>query len=211
MSNRITFGKYRSKKISYIFKIDRQYIKWLCSQNWYRERHNELFKESYKLLKKYKPIKYKDKFVVYTDGSCSNNGNENALSGIGIHFSEKNKILLNDVSEKIYDTKHSNNIAELIAIKKTLELLKSNNIKLPIIIYTDSAYCRSIIVEWYDKWVKNGLLNDKKNINLIEKTYRLYKSFNNIKIIHIKAHTNNTDEHSYGNRIADKLARNSTS
>lgn len=210
MSNRITFGKYRYQKLGYIFRIDRDYLKWLCTQEWYRERHNKLFKESYKLIKRYKPTKYKDKFVVYTDGSCSNNGNEKALSGIGIHFSEKNKILLNDVSEKISGIKHSNNTAELLAIKKSLELIKINNINLPIVIYTDSAYCRSIMVEWYDKWVKNDLLNGKKNINLIEKTYNLYKSFDNIKIIHIKAHTKNNDEHSYGNRKADRLARQST-
>ena len=32
-----------------------------------------------------------DKFIIYTDGACINNGRKNAKCSIGIHFSNKNK------------------------------------------------------------------------------------------------------------------------
>ena len=40
---------------------------------------------------------------------------------------------------------------------------------------------------------------------IFPKTYNIYKTMN-ITIHHVKAHTQNDDEHSYGNRMADKLA-----
>ena len=85
--------------------------------------------------------------------------------------------------------------------------VKNNDVKIPIEIYTDSSYCRSILLEWYEKWVRNNLLENKKNISIIKKTYDIYKSFRNINIIHVRSHTNKKDEHSCGNRIADRLAR----
>ena len=94
------------------------------------------------------------------------------------------------------------------AIYESLRLIKEKDIKLPIELYTDSTYCRSILLEWYEKWVRNGLLHNKKNISIIQKTYDIYKEFDNLKIIHVPAHTRNKDEHSYGNSIADQLARN---
>ena len=36
-------------------------------------------------------IKMFDKFIIYTDGACINNGKKNAKCSIGIHFSNKNK------------------------------------------------------------------------------------------------------------------------
>tara|TARA_B100000029_G_scaffold36671_2_gene34539 strand:- start:10720 stop:11358 length:639 start_codon:yes stop_codon:yes gene_type:complete len=208
METKITFGKYKGKSIKYIYNIDKQYILWLCSQTWYKERHTDLYNASIKIMDDIKIEKYEDKFLVYTDGACPDNGTPKARSSIGIHFSEKNSIKLNDISEKLILNNHSNNIAELLAIKKALELLISNNIKVPIQLYTDSSYCKSILDEWYNKWVKNNLLDNKKNLDIIKKTYDLYTEINNITIYYVKAHTNSNDEHSYGNRMADKLARN---
>jgi|TARA_B100001094_G_C18191926_1_gene807882 ribonuclease HI len=208
METKITFGKYKGKSIEYIYNIDKQYILWLCSQTWYKERHTGLYNASIKIMDNIKIEKYEDKFLVYTDGACPDNGTPKARSSIGIHFSEKNSIKLNDIGEKLILNNHSNNIAELLAIKKALELLISNNIKVPIQLYTDSSYCKSILDEWYNKWVKNNLLDNKKNLDIIKKTYDLYTEINNITIYYVKAHTNNNDEHSYGNRMADKLARN---
>ena len=67
-------------------------------------------------------------------------------------------------------------------------------------------YCRPILLEWW-KWISD-LLKNKKNLDIIEKTYRVFKTFKDINIIHINSHTNKKDEHSYGNHIADQLARN---
>ena len=86
-------------------------------------------------------------------------------------------------------------------------MIKDNKIEIPIELYTDSMYCRSILIEWYEKWVRNNLLGNKKNLELIKKTYDIYKTINNIDIFHVPGHSKKTDEHSYGNNIADKLAR----
>lgn len=203
----ITFGKYKGKSLDDIYKIDKQYIKWLHYQPWFKERYRDLYNKSIYLITNTDIEKYENKFIVYTDGACPDNGTPKARSSIGIHFSEKNSIKITDVSEKLILINHSNNIAELMAIKKALELLISNNINIPIHLYTDSSYCKSILNVWYEKWIKNNLLNNKKNLDIIKKTYDLYKRINNIQIHYIKAHTNNNDEHSYGNRMADKLAR----
>ena len=51
-------------------------------------------------------------YYVYTDGSCSNNGRENAIAGIGIYFGENDT---RNVSQRVIG-KQSNNTAELGAI-----------------------------------------------------------------------------------------------
>ena len=159
------------------------------------------------MIENHNPTINKDKFILYTDGACSHNGGPKARSSIGIHFSEKNPIKISDISEKIISDFHSNNVAELKAIKKSFELMKDNNVDIPIQLYTDSSYCRLILIEWYEKWIRLDKLKGKKNIDIIKETYDIYKTFNNIEIIYVRAHSNKNDEHSYGNRIADQLAR----
>tara|TARA_Y100001936_G_C16092807_1_gene688177 strand:- start:6079 stop:6729 length:651 start_codon:yes stop_codon:yes gene_type:complete len=202
-----TFGKYKNQSVSEVFQKDRQYIKWLCSQLWFQQNHSKLYEESINSLNEYIPKINKDKFIVYTDGACPNNGNSRAKSSIGIHFSEKNSIKIKDVSQPLHMDHHSNNYAEMRAIYECLNLIKKNEIDIPIEIYTDSKYCLSILLEWYEKWLRNNLLKNKKNLSIIEKTYHLYKTFSNINIIHVPSHSGTNDEHSYGNDIADKLAR----
>lgn len=205
----ITFGKYKNKELKEIIKLDKQYVIWLNKQPWFEKRHNELYQFSLKSIKEQPKIFNKHKFIVYTDGACPNNGSSKARSSIGIHFSEKNQLKIEDVGEALEMQHHSNNYAEMRAIFESLILMKKNNVSLPIEIYTDSSYCRSILLEWYEKWLRNNLLHNKKNLDIIEKTYNLYKGFKNINIIHVRSHTNKKDEHSCGNHIADQLARNS--
>lgn len=206
--NSIPFGKYKNQDIQEIFKKDKNYIEWLCKQKWFEERYNIIYEKCLSEITNYNPICYNEKFLVYTDGACPNNGNSNAVSSIGIHFSEKNKLKLKDVSEKLNVDNPSNNVAELTAILRCCQIIKENEIQLPIHLYTDSSYCKDILNEWYDKWLRNNLLDNKKNLDLIKETYTLFKSIDNMYIHHVKAHTKKTDEHSYGNHVADQLARN---
>lgn len=203
----LTFGKYKNETIKEIFSKDKQYINWLYSQSWFKKNHNELYHYSKKMIENHNPTINKDKFILYTDGACSHNGDPKARSSIGIHFSEKNPIKIPDISEKIISDFHSNNVAELKAIKKSFELMKNNNVNIPIQLYTDSCYCRLILIEWYEKWIRLDKLKGKKNIDIIKETYDIYKTFDNIDIIYVRAHSNKNDEHSYGNRVADQLAR----
>tara|TARA_B100001094_G_C17990773_1_gene700074 strand:+ start:308 stop:946 length:639 start_codon:yes stop_codon:yes gene_type:complete len=209
MMDQFSFGKYRTQLLSDVLNKDKQYVVWLITQPWYKTKYPKLYQESISLINSNKPVIDHNKFIVYTDGACPNNGNANAKSSIGIHFSERNPIHLEDISEVLQLDHHSNNLAELMAIYRSLEIMYQKKITLPIELYTDSKYCRSILLEWYEKWIKNDLLHNKKNLSLIKKTYDIYKKFNNIKIIHVRGHSEKSgDQHSYGNYLADKLARN---
>ena len=101
----------------------------------------------------------------------------------------------------------SNNIAELTAIITAYKILESDikdNKK--IVIFSDSMYAIKCITKYGEK---NENLEWKKpipNIELVKESYELFKNKLNIKIIHIKAHTDLTDIHSLGNQEADKLA-----
>ena len=207
MTEVLTFGKYKNISIDRVFEKDKNYLRWLCNQSWFKVNHNRLYNSSIKVVNEYSPIINNKKFIVYTDGACPNNGNFKAKASIGIHFSEKNPIKIDDISQVLNTSKPSNNIAELSAIYKTFELLKENDVKMPIELYTDSKYCLATLLEWYEKWKKENILHTKKNISLVEKTYNLYKTFDNLKIYHVKGHSKKMDEHSCGNRIADQLAR----
>jgi ribonuclease HI len=160
-------------------------------------------KSNYKITINMTNINY-NKFLVYTDGACRNNGKANAISSIGIYFSNKNQKYINNISEVLKLNNHTNNIAELTAINNSLKLIKENDIKLPVRIYSDSQYSINTLTKWYPKWSEKDK-KSKKNIPLIEETYNL---INEIKpeLKYIKAHTNLNDEHSLGNAIADQLA-----
>ena len=145
-----------------------------------------------------------DKFVVYTDGACRNNGKSNALSSIGIYFSNRNLKRIDSVSEIVEGYNHTNNIAELTAINKSLRIIKENDIRLPVKLYTDSQYSIKTLTKWYPNWSEKDK-KTKKNIPLITDTYNLICDIKP-ELNYIKAHTGNGDEHSLGNAIADQLA-----
>ena len=145
---------------------------------------------------------------VYIDGACSNNGKNNALSGYGIYFSDNDP---RNEYEKIQGSKHTNNIAELTAFIRVLEILnKEINDNLLINIYTDSEYVIKCASNYGNKLYKNNWKTyDNKippNIDLVKKAHLSFKDHFNIKLIHIRAHTNKDDIHSIGNEMADKLA-----
>lgn len=145
---------------------------------------------------------------VYTDGACSNNGKQNALSGYGIYFSDGD---IRNESEKIKGDKHTNNIAELTAFIRALEILQEEIIRNEQInIYTDSEYVIKCASSYGEKLYRNDwkTSNNKNppNVELVKKAHELFKDLFNVKLIHVNAHTNKQDIHSIGNENADKLA-----
>ena len=142
---------------------------------------------------------------IYTDGSCLNNGKSNAIAGIGIYFDNIN---IDNISRRHIGIQTNNN-AELTAIIESIKILiLKDKILNKINIYTDSMYA-ILCGTTYGK--KNNLNNWKKEIpnkNLVKKIYNLLKTYKNIKLIHVKAHTQNKDIHSINNNKADNLAKN---
>jgi len=144
---------------------------------------------------------------VYTDGSCSNNGQDDARAGIGIYFKKDDP---RNVSKELIkdDVKLTNNIAELTSAIEAIHIIKKEDIEKKIIV-TDSEYIIKCATTYGKKleskeW-KTSKDKDPPNINLVKKIYELTNKYN-IQYKHIKAHTENKDIHSIGNYYADKLA-----
>lgn len=143
---------------------------------------------------------------VFTDGACSNNGKENARAGIGIFFGEGDE---RNFSGRIRG-KQSNNTAELKAIIKVADILKTE-IKqgIQVNVYTDSSYSIKCLTTYGDKQEKQKWMKKIPNLKLVKKAYRLYWKKKNVKFFYVKAHTKATDRYSIGNRHADRLATSS--
>lgn len=142
-------------------------------------------------------------YYVYIDGACSNNGKSNALAGIGIFFGIDD---IRNISKKI-EGKQTNNTAELNAIIETYSIIENDIIiGKKIVIVTDSEYAIRCVSTYGEKCCKKDWKIDIPNKELVKIAYDIYKDKSNIKFIHIKSHTNNTDIHSIGNYNADKLA-----
>ena len=142
-------------------------------------------------------------YYVYTDGACSNNGKDTALAGIGIFFGMNDN---RNVSKKIKG-KQTNNTAELSAIIETYYIIENDIVNgKKVAIVSDSEYAIKCVTSYGDKCYKKGWNVDIPNKGLVKIAYELYMNKPNIQFIHIKAHTNNTDVHSFGNDNADKLA-----
>jgi ribonuclease HI len=142
-------------------------------------------------------------YYVYTDGACSNNGKDDASAGIGIFFGINDS---RNVSKKI-EGKQTNNIAELTAIIEVYYIIENDTINgKKIAIVSDSEYAIKCVSSYGEKCHKKSWNVDIPNKELVKIAYEMYKDKLNIQFIHIKAHTNNTDVHSFGNDNADKLA-----
>ena len=203
----LTFGKYRHSSVKEVVEKDYQYSQWLITQPWFTIKHKELHSLFKSEMNKntLDEIIPSDVFIVYTDGACKHNGSDKARAGIGIYFNKNNKIKIPSVSERLMTVKQTNNVAELTAILRALELCDSHNISDKILIYTDSDYSMKCITIWYPQWKKEDKLKDRKNIDILIKIDKLYEKLD-VKFKHIRSHTGLTDIHSRGNDMADKLA-----
>ena len=150
--------------------------------------------------------KYKPEYFVYIDGACINNGKENAQAGFGIYFGVNDE---RNVSKKVKE-KQSNNTAELGALYHLYSIIENDiNNKIKIGIVSDSDYTLKCISTYGQKNEDDEWEKDIPNKDLVKKTFELYKDKKNVRFFHIKAHTNNDDIHSIGNREADRLANES--
>lgn len=140
---------------------------------------------------------------VYTDGSCTNNGKENAMAGIGIYFGKDDT---RNVSKRVLG-KQTNNTAELGAFLEVYEILKEYiNSGRKLTVFSDSTYAIRCVGEYGKKCENKNWGVDIPNKELVKKTYDIFKDKSNVKFEYIKAHTGKSDEHSMGNDNADRLA-----
>ena len=142
-------------------------------------------------------------YYVYTDGSCSNNGRENAVAGIGVFFGEGDA---RNVSRRI-SGKQTNNMAELTAIEHVYSILEEDILSgIPICIVSDSEYAIRCVTSYGAKCAANQWKKEIPNLELVRRVYELYQGKSNVRFLHVDAHTGKTDVHSIGNDQADRLA-----
>lgn len=146
---------------------------------------------------------------VYTDGSCQNNGSPHARAGYAVYFGENDERNEYDIVKG----KQSNNTGELTGFIRALEIVstdidrKNANVN----VYTDSEYVIKCISSYGDKLAANDWKTSRKkdppNKELLQRAHYLFTKYKkNVKVHHIKAHTDKTDIHSLGNSEADRLA-----
>lgn len=158
--------------------------------------------------------------VIYTDGSCLNNGKGIfASAGYSTYFAKgpmKGSIKYGKVApvalngEMVYGT---NQRGEGLGIIVALESVLAKNIKSTTTIVTDSNFWKDMIEKYMPKWKMSGTaFETKKNHDL---TIRMFDVVNKVselgvlEIIHVASHNKDPDappEHITGNAIADEYA-----
>ncbi|XP_011190900.2 ribonuclease H1 [Zeugodacus cucurbitae] len=140
--------------------------------------------------------------IVYTDGSCINNGRSDACAGFGVYFGENHPL---NASQPVTG-RVTNNVGEIQAAIHAINTAKSFGIE-KLCVSTDSQFLINSITIWIKAWkerewrLKNG--EPVKNVIDFKKIDKLLadKSIE-VKWNYVKGH------HSIiGNEMADKLAR----
>jgi len=124
-----------------------------------------------------------NQITIFTDGGCKYNPGP---MGIGVVLKHENRTKL--YSENLGHG--TNNIAELTAILRGLQLLKTR--KIPVVIYTDSAYSIGVLT---------GRYKIKKNKELIAEIRSLISEFVKVSFKKVKGHVGIP-----GNELVDELA-----
>ena len=148
-------------------------------------------------------------FKIFTDGSCKNNGRDDAVGGWAYVILDENDNIIKEDSAAQYNT--TNNRMEMTAvIESVLELLSYlNEVEYKdhkVEIYTDSAYIHSCIKDkWYKSWIRNGWKSSTKqsvkNKDLWEVLIRFFED-EQFSFYKVKGHST-----SQWNNYVDELAQ----
>jgi ribonuclease HI len=131
-----------------------------------------------------------DTIVIHTDGACSGNPGP---AGIGVFFERPDGEIL-EHSEFIGEG--TNNIAELTAILRALEMLKPEEQSAHVLLYTDSAWSLGVLV---------GGWKAKANLELITAIKERMTTMPDVELLKVKGHAGHS-----GNEEADALATMAT-
>lgn len=139
--------------------------------------------------------------IYYTDGACMANGNTNCQASWAI-LAINNKHL--STSGRVIGYKNSNQIAELYAALKAIEISLEHGMK-RILLVTDSRYVIGVLSKWMPRWKSNNWRNNRNksitNIDIIKKLSELLDKLE-VKTKHVKGHS--SDEY---NQKVDEMAR----
>ena len=156
-------------------------------------------------------------YFIFTDGSQLRESKTYKSLSVSWAYviKEKNNNVIHSESGKL-NMNDNNQRAELISIFNALQwCFKNLKGSYDIHIYTDSEYSLKCLTLWIYSWKKSNWKNSKrqdvKHRDVIEPCFELIqimkKNSINVKINHIRSHTENKDFFAMGNNDADKLAR----
>lgn len=144
--------------------------------------------------------------TIYTDGDLIRVGS-NVYAGYGVWFGEGDK---RNLSKPLDEEEATNNRAELTAVIEGIKkVARDVNQGCELNIYTDSQYVVQLATSTGAKYKikkykkKNG--DPVPNGDLVKKLMNAIDG-RHINFFKVAAHTGGQDEHSVGNRHADKLA-----
>jgi len=125
-----------------------------------------------------------DTIEIWTDGACSGNPGP---AGLGVHL--RRGAIVEELSE--YIGEGTNNIAELMAIQRGLEMVGDPT--LPVAVMTDSAYSLGLLTKGW---------KPKKNQELVAEIRAVCAPFTRLTFVKVAGHAGIE-----GNERADLLAR----
>jgi len=146
---------------------------------------------------------------IFTDGSCTRNGQVGAKAGYGVYIVRDGRELHKEGKKLPLEEPQTNQRAELRALFYALTYLAESGSSGAI--YTDSKYSIDCLKTWAPKWVQNGWRKaDKKPVlhdDILKPMYDLWLQIKEqVQLLHVEAHTGRGDFISKGNAIADRLA-----
>ena len=140
-----------------------------------------------------------EEIIVFTDGSCNNNGKRNARCGSGVWIGENHP---KNSAIRVPGNNHSNQIGELVAVIAAVNSLP-NFCKLKIV--TDSRYVIDGLTENLTNWEDRGWI-EIKNADMFKRAVYLLKRQTALTIFKwVKGH-----QGIRGNEESDKLAKEGT-
>ncbi len=137
------------------------------------------------------PALSKDAIIIYTDGACSGNPGPAGIGAVIMNGDDRKEI-----SE--YLGTGTNNIAELTAIGRALELIPVGDRQRMIAIHTDSSYCIGVLSK---NW------KAKANNELIMKIREQIKDFGDLHFVKVKGHAGIPENERCDELATDAVAR----
>lgn len=118
--------------------------------------------------------------IIYTDGSCTNNGGKYPVGGYAIVVEETPKNFIaycrTGITKDTSNEEITNNRMEMAAILYALR--HWGNSFPPVICRTDSGYAYSTFTDWMFKWQSAGWKRPRsqsiKNLDLVKDFYNLH-------------------------------------
>lgn len=147
------------------------------------------------------PIDSEGYVIVYTDGSCLNNGHKNSVGGFGVYFSDDHPLN----AAKPVVGRVTNNSGEIQASIHAIRLAKDLGIK-KLCLSTDSQFLINSATSWIKNWKRKGWklksgdpVKNQEDFAILD---QLLDGSVDIKWNYVKGHKGIV-----GNEKADRLAR----